>query len=279
MGSLTLNTSPAAADIDFTAIKARQQRRLGLGRLRRGRHDASDRRRELCEALDLAPARTCWTWLPETAMPRSPPRAAGRRYLDGLCAGPAGARQGPRRGRGPERRLPDRGCRGPALRGRQASTPSLSTFGVMFTPNQERRPARCCACAARRADRPCQLDARGLHRPAVQDDRQACAAGTRAASRRRCGARSLGLVALFGPGARMTRPRSGSSISATVAGALAGGLQDLVRPGPQGLCRTRPARTGRAKHDLLALIARFDTSNSPDIVVPGTYLEVIVRKF
>ena len=56
----------------------------------------------------------------------------------------------------------------------------VSTFGVMFTPEpgqgRQRDAAR---LQARRQDRPGQLDARGLHRPAVQDPRQVPAAAGR----------------------------------------------------------------------------------------------------
>ena len=65
----------------------------------------------------------------------------------------------------------------------------LSTFGAMFTPDHARSGARDAARAApRRPHRPGQLDARGLHRPAVQGHRRARAAAGGAASRRRCGA-------------------------------------------------------------------------------------------
>ena len=49
----------------------------------------------------------------------------------------------------------------------------LSTFGVMFTPNQDNGGERTRACLqAGRQDRPGELDARKFYRPGVQDDRQ-----------------------------------------------------------------------------------------------------------
>ena len=52
----------------------------------------------------------------------------------------------------------------------------VSTFGVMFTPDQERAAAEMLRVSPRRQDRPGQLDAGGLHRAGIQDDRQAYAA-------------------------------------------------------------------------------------------------------
>ena len=76
----------------------------------------------------------------------------------------------------------------------------LSTFGAMFAPDHERTAPRDAARdAPGRPHRPGQLDARQLHRPAVQGDRRARAAaggreaaravGHRGAPARRCSAR------------------------------------------------------------------------------------------
>ena len=74
-----------------------------------------------------------------------------------------------------------------------------------------RRDVRARPCALRRRDgarvplgrahRHGQLDARGLHRPAVQDARPPPAAARRARSRRRCGARRRTCSTLFGDAA------------------------------------------------------------------------------
>ena len=56
----------------------------------------------------------------------------------------------------------------------------LSTFGAMFTPDHERTAQRDAArVAQRRPHRHSELDARRLHRPAVQDHRRARAAAGR----------------------------------------------------------------------------------------------------
>ena len=56
----------------------------------------------------------------------------------------------------------------------------LSTFGVMFTPNQQKAASELVrVCRARRKDRIGQLDAGQLRRPGVQGHRQIHSAGAR----------------------------------------------------------------------------------------------------
>ena len=75
--------------------------------------------------------------------------------------------------RSSSRRRTPRSCPSPTPR----STSVISTFGVMFTPNQEQAAKRTRArLQARRPDRPRQLDAGELHRTTIQDDRQVRAA-------------------------------------------------------------------------------------------------------
>jgi SAM-dependent methyltransferase len=64
---------------------------------------------------------------------------------------------------------------------------AVSTFGVMFTPNQEKAAAELARGPQGRPRRPRQLDAGRFHRPALQDHRQA-----RTAAGRRQIARALG---------------------------------------------------------------------------------------
>ena len=155
--------------------------RLVVGRLRRRRHHLADRRRGAVRG----------------ARPALGPEGARRRGRQRQC------RRSPPRGAGATSSPPTT-CRrcssapasaprpsGSSIEFREADAEALpfadasfdvvvSTFGVMFTPDQDRAAAELVrVCKPRRQDRPRQLDARGLHRPAVQDHRQARAAACR----------------------------------------------------------------------------------------------------
>ena len=116
--------------------------RLVLRRLRRRRHHAADRRRgRSARRSTCVPARPCSTSPPATAMPRSPPRAAGatspRPTTSRRCWSAAACAPRPRAGRSNSSRPTPRRCRSPTT----ASTPCVSTFGVMFTANQDKAAA------------------------------------------------------------------------------------------------------------------------------------------
>ena len=64
-----------------------------------------------------------------------------------------------------------------------------------------------------------------------------------------------------------------------LAGALARGLPDLLRPAPQGLRRAGAGSAARrSKRDLLALIDQFNRARDGSMVVPGEYLEVVITR-
>ena len=125
----------------------------------------------------------------------------------------------------------------------------VSTFGVMFTPDQERaarelRPR----LPPRRQDRARQLDAGRLHRPAVQDASASTCRRPPARARRRSGARARASPSCS---SRMP-PTSGSQqrsfvVPLSLGGPLAGGLQDLLRAAAQGLRRARRVGAGGAR--------------------------------
>ena len=155
----------------------------------------------------------------------------------------------------------------------------LSTFGVMFTPNQEQA-----ACRARTgvpagwAHRPGQLDARRVRRSDVQDRRtlRAAARGHRLAAvvgnrgapgrdaRRRRPGRSRRNAASSCSGT--ARPRSGSTCSATTT-------DRPTRRSPH----STPTRKQDFARDLLALANEHNTSPT-GLRIPAEYLEIVATK-
>ena len=223
--------------------------RLGLRRLRRRRHHPADRRRDAVRGGRPARRRA---------------RARRRRRQRQRHAG----RGAPllRRGRRPTtcRALLERAASAPPPKGWRSTsarpTPSscrsrtasfdvvLSIFGVMFTPDQAQAAAELARVTARRAaDRPGQLDAGRLHRPAVQDHRQAT-------SRRPPGLKSPALWGteahlreLFGPAiGELRAERRQFMFRYRSADALHRRVPHLLRAGAQGVRRARrPSKQAR----------------------------------
>ena len=167
--------------VDLARAEGEAAGDLGLRRLRRRRHHAADRRRAALRddrpARRLEGARRRRRQRQRDAR-RRPPLLRG--HLDRLRAGAARARPRPRRRRAAGRSTS--ASRTP----RRCSFPDasfdvvLSTFGVMFTADHAQGGGGDAAgLPARRHDRHGELDARGLHRPGLQDHRPppAAAAG------------------------------------------------------------------------------------------------------
>ena len=128
----------------------------------------------------------------------------------------------------------------------------LSTFGAMFTPDHARTAARDAARAARRRPhRHGELDARRLHRPAVQGDRRPRAAAGRAEVAGAVGHRAAHRRAVRRAGAQIRCERR-TSISATARPRTwVQVFRDYLRPDAQGLRRARrgrPAGAGARHH-------------------------------
>ena len=247
------------APTDLIALKNRQQTAWASGDYAVIGTTLADRRRVSSpKPATCAPTSACSTSPPATAMRRWPPRAAAAwststDYVAALLE--RGAERAARRapaGR-PSRWPTPRRCRSTT----RASTPSLSTFGVMFAPDQAKAAAELAArVPPRRADRSGQLDAGGLHRPDVQDARPARAATGRACSRRRLGLASRTCATLFDDAPQPRDRAAHVQLPLSLGGALHRCLPDLVRAGAQGLrraagrarrrARTRPHRAARS---------------------------------
>ena len=90
--------------------------------------------------------------------------SVGPRNLDRLCAGVAGARARPGRGRTPAGTFQEADAEQLPFAD-SAFDVVLSVFGVMFTATRSKPPRAAAGVPPRRHDRPGKLDARGLYRP------------------------------------------------------------------------------------------------------------------
>ena len=235
----------------------------------------------LCEAVDVAAGERVL----DVAAGNGNVVARGRpprreRHRDRLRAGPARRDAQPGGRRGPDDRRPrsptPRRCRSPTPR----STSSLSTFGVMFTPNQEQSAAELMrVCRPGGPHRARELDARGLHRPDVQDRRSLrCAAGGHPlaarvgqggaagrAVRRSC--TKLQLPPQASSCSAIARPSTGSTRSASYYGPTHKAFAALDSGAQSGL-----------EQDLLTLAREHNTSGGRGLRIPGTYLEIVARR-
>ena len=78
----------------------------------------------------------------------------------------------------------------------------LSTFGVMFTPNQDKAAANCCACAGRRARLVWPTGRRMVSSARCSRRSASICRRRRVPNRRRCGARARGSPKCSRPGDR-----------------------------------------------------------------------------
>ena len=198
--SAVISTPPPATDL--AAVKTRQQAAWGTGNYAVVGTTLQIVGEQLCEALDL---RSGSRVLDVAAGNGNATLAAARRWCDVTSTDyvPTLLESGRVRAQ----------AEGHPVRFQEADAENLpfpdasfdvvmSTFGVMFTPNQDQAARRARArLPARRQDRPGQLDPRELHRAAVQDDRPATSRPRRASSRRRCGARRRASTSCSAPAA------------------------------------------------------------------------------
>ena len=170
----------APAQPDLAAVKARQQGAWSSGDYAVVGTTLQIVGEELCEALDLRPGSKV---LDVAAGNGNVTLAAARRWCDVTSTDyvPALLERGRERAAAERLSVDFREADAEALPFPDASFDVVvSTFGVMFTADQDKAAAELLrVCKPRRQDRARQLDAGRLHRPAVQDARQAPAAAGR----------------------------------------------------------------------------------------------------
>ncbi len=153
----------------------------------------------------------------------------------------------------------------------------LSTFGVMFTPNQEQ--------AASELIRVCRPGGKiglanwtpegfigklfktiGKYVPPAPGVKSPVLWGTKAH-----------LDALFGS-KRGRREEQKFRFPLQVAKALGRNFPRLLWPGPQGIRCDRSEGTGALEADLYALIDELNAADDGTLVIPSEYLEVVITK-
>ena len=237
---------PQTNQVDLNAVKTRQQGAWSSGDYAVVGTTLQIVGEELCEALDV---RSGQKVLDVAAGNGNVSLAAARRWCDVIATDYVPALLERARERAAAERLEidlPRGRRGSAaVPGWQLRCRRLDLRGDVHArpgPRRERAGPR---VQARRQDRPRQLDAGRLHRPALQDHRQAHAAARRH--------EVAGAVGHSGADRRTVRAARGLHqvgttefrVPLSLAGSLAGGLQDVLRAGAQDVCRSRTRRPNR----------------------------------
>ena len=166
--------------IDLAAIKGRQQAAWGSGDYARIGTTLQIVGEMLCEAVDL---RSNQRVLDVAAGNGNATLAAARRFADVVSTDYVGAllERGRERAEAepPAGHLPGSRRRSAALRRRELRCRAVDLRRHVHAEPGEGRERAAPRLPSWREDRPRQLDAGGLHRPAVQDHRQICAAGAR----------------------------------------------------------------------------------------------------
>ena len=274
-----MQTATATPAVDLAAVKGKQQAAWAAG-------DYAVIGTTLQIVGEIAvrsarPARrrsACSTSPPATATPRSPPRGAGATstatdYVAALLERATGA--------GQRRRPRDRSSRRPTPRTCRSLTVVrvvLSTFGVMFTPNQDKAASRARArLQARRQDRPGELDARELHRRAVQGDRPVHSAGAGGQIAGAVGHRGR-LAELFGRPCRdIHAPSRDFVFRYRSPGHWLEVFRTYYGPMLKAFAALDAGKQASLAEDLLGLAQRINRATEGAHDVPGRYLEVVIR--
>ena len=208
--------------------------------------------------------------------------AAARRWCEVVATDYVPALLERARERAAAERLDDRVPRGrrrsAAVRRRQLRRRGLDLRRDVHARPGPRRGRAAPRLQARRQDRPRQLDAGGLHRPALQDHRQA-----RAAAGRRQVAGAVGHARRGSPSCssrtrRRSSRRSATSCSATARRSTGWRCSDLLRPVLKAFAALKPEHKPPSKaiswSSCSATIARANAT----LVLPSDYLEVVITR-
>ena len=130
----------------------------------------------------------------------------------------------------------------------------------------------------RRPHRPGELDAGGLHRPAVQGDRQvpAAARGPRVAGALGHGAAHR--AALRSRGRRHPLHAQQLQLPLPVRAHWIHIFRTFYGPTHKAFAALEPAKQAGLERDIIALLERLNVGGDSSLVVPSEYLEVVVTK-
>ena len=243
--------------VDLAALKSRQQGAWSSGDYAVVGTTLQIVGEELCEALDIRAGEKV---LDVAAGNGNATLAAARRWCDVISTDyvPSLLERGRARAAAerPVDRVPGGRCRGAAVRRRQLRRRALDLRRDVHAGPGPRRRRDAARVQQRRQDRPRQLDAGRLHRPAVQDARQAPAAAGRREVAGAVGHAGAHHGAVRRRGPRRSRPSRATSSSATARRALGSRCSGptTARCSRRSPRSTRPTSAALAD-DILALIA------------------------
>ena len=156
----------------------------------------------------------------------------------------------------------------------------LSTFGVMFTPNQDKAAAELLRVCKPRGKIGLAnwtpegfigqvFKTLGKYLPPPAGAKSPALWGTRAR-----------LNEMFGAGASLDQGRAAHvHLPLSLAGAFSRCVQDLLRPDAEGVRRARRRRSRKSCTTIcIALIVRMNRASDGTMVVPSEYLEVVITK-
>jgi SAM-dependent methyltransferase len=151
----------------------------------------------------------------------------------------------------------------------------LSTFGVMFTPDQERAARRAAPrLPPRRPHRAGELDAGQLHRPVVPVARQPVAAAGRPAPNFAVGQR--GAARRVVPGKRGGDHAAPLQLPLPLGRPFCGSVPERLWSHKTFAALDEEARP-RLEQDILALLREADRGGGRGLAVPSAYLEAVIR--
>ena len=267
----------ATAPVDFEAIKARQQSAWTSGDYAIVGTTLQIVGEDLCEALDVRAGQKV---LDVAAGNGNVSLAAARRWCDVVSTDyvPALLERARERAEAERLGIDFQEADAEASRSRDGSFDVVvSTFGVMFTPDQDRAAAELARVSASTAARSASPTGRRRASSA------SCSRRSASTSRR---LRARGPRPCGGPGAARGAVRaacrldhgeaSALRVPIPLARALAGDLQDVLRTGAQGLCGAPAAAQATLEQDLRSLIDRLNRARDGTMVVPSEYLEVVI---
>ena len=148
----------------------------------------------------------------------------------------------------------------------------------MFTPNQEQAASELIrVCPHGRPDRSRELDAGRLHRPALQDDRQARAAAGRRQVAGAVGHRSAAARAV----PRATRSKATKQIFHFRYKSAEHWLEvfkTFYGPTHKAFASLDGAKQGALQADILELFNRMNRGGKDTFIAPSEYLEAVVTR-
>jgi SAM-dependent methyltransferase len=274
-----IGQSPQPGTVNLEALKARQHGAWSSGDYAIVGTTLQIVGEELCEALDLRSGRKV---LDVAAGNGNATLAAARRWCDVVSTDyvPSLLERGRIRAAAEGLSVEFREADAEALPFADASFDAVvSTFGVMFTPNQDKAAAELLrVCKSGGKIGMANWTPEGFIGPALQDAGQIPAAASRCEV-----ARAVGHAGAHHgdvrDGFRLHQGRATQfHVPLPLARALPGRLQDLLWPDAQSLCGARRGGQRGLATDLLALIGKMNRAEDGTMVVASEYLEIVIAK-